>query len=535
MQKVDKAQADFAIGIRGDALKRMAEMESADELNRVSLDEKLALSKAKTEAERLRITRDFAIRRVQIEANAQAQILLIERQVLEAQLGASSGKAADELLAKLAANSDALKSVGAKAGQAVQQIDLQFTIDSSNKTALDTIAGQEKALSDLQKELSEATSNDQREKIRERIKEHEDALLRMKYAEKQAVQDVIRGGADFLREINNLISQRAQNDFNAQKRAIDARKEAKTADLKATQEEKMAQLKAQHDIALEHARTAEERNKINQGYETSRANLSKQGEATQKVIDDQARAEQEAAQREMFDRQKAFSYIAAIINIAEAVTKALAAAPPPFSFVLAAMAAAAGAVQLAIISESEPPGMAQGGIFSGTGKVSGPGGPTDDMVNARLSNGEFVVNAFSTERNLHALNAINDMNLAAKVILFPEYAEGGEFITTARAARSAPILLNLINGGKLSDNMVVLPINAPSIPRIQTPSTMATSVSSVSMHEGRDHADTIAHAEIRELVNEIRKWGREVRFKINGRTLEAAVTKETNIRLKNAY
>lgn len=42
---------------------------------------------------------------------------------------------------------------------------------------------------------------------------------------------------------------------------------------------------------------------------------------------------------------------------------------------------------------SRPPGAAQGGRFIGSGRVSGPGGPTDDKVNARLSDGEYVVRA----------------------------------------------------------------------------------------------------------------------------------------------
>jgi hypothetical protein len=34
-----------------------------------------------------------------------------------------------------------------------------------------------------------------------------------------------------------------------------------------------------------------------------------------------------------------------------------------------------------------------GGIHEGGGKVSGPGGEKDDMINAKLSNNEFVMTA----------------------------------------------------------------------------------------------------------------------------------------------
>lgn len=56
------------------------------------------------------------------------------------------------------------------------------------------------------------------------------------------------------------------------------------------------------------------------------------------------------------------------------------------------------------------PGAATGGM------ISGPGGPTDDRVLARLSNGEFVVNAAATARHRPLLEAIN----AA-----PRFAAGG--------------------------------------------------------------------------------------------------------------
>ena len=45
--------------------------------------------------------------------------------------------------------------------------------------------------------------------------------------------------------------------------------------------------------------------------------------------------------------------------------------------------------------------------FQGGGRVSGPGGPRDDEILARLSNGEFVVNAEATRENLPLLEELN--------------------------------------------------------------------------------------------------------------------------------
>jgi hypothetical protein len=51
---------------------------------------------------------------------------------------------------------------------------------------------------------------------------------------------------------------------------------------------------------------------------------------------------------------------------------------------------------------------AAGGIHNGDGKVTGPGGPTDDKVNARLSNGEYVIRASSVQKyGKDFMNAVN--------------------------------------------------------------------------------------------------------------------------------
>lgn len=51
---------------------------------------------------------------------------------------------------------------------------------------------------------------------------------------------------------------------------------------------------------------------------------------------------------------------------------------------------------------------ASGGMHTGDGKVTGPGGPTDDKVNARLSDGEFVIRASSVDKYGTAfLSAVN--------------------------------------------------------------------------------------------------------------------------------
>jgi hypothetical protein len=93
---------------------------------------------------------------------------------------------------------------------------------------------------------------------------------------------------------------------------------------------------------------------------------------------------------------KAAAVAQATIDGVLAVQKALAAFPPPFNFVQAAIVGAAAAANVAQIA-----GMKDGGL------VVGPGGPRDDRVPRMLSAGEFVVNAGATGRHRALLESIN--------------------------------------------------------------------------------------------------------------------------------
>jgi len=93
---------------------------------------------------------------------------------------------------------------------------------------------------------------------------------------------------------------------------------------------------------------------------------------------------------------KAAAITQATIDGVLAVQKALASAPPPLNFALAAAAGVAAAVNVAKIA-----GMRDGG------PVRGPGGGRDDRVLRWLSNGEHVVNEPAARRNRPLLDAMN--------------------------------------------------------------------------------------------------------------------------------
>jgi len=76
---------------------------------------------------------------------------------------------------------------------------------------------------------------------------------------------------------------------------------------------------------------------------------------------------------QVFGQTKEVAYAQAIINIAQGITAALGAAPPPYNIVLAAITAAAGLVQLEQIASAEPGG--------GTSKpVAGFDDPQNDFA-----------------------------------------------------------------------------------------------------------------------------------------------------------
>ncbi len=79
-----------------------------------------------------------------------------------------------------------------------------------------------------------------------------------------------------------------------------------------------------------------------------------------------------ALKRKAFEREKLAKTISAIINTAVGVTTALSSAPPPYNFVLAALTAAAGAIEIATIQSAPVPEFERGRKPITSGIVKGP-------------------------------------------------------------------------------------------------------------------------------------------------------------------
>ncbi len=100
-------------------------------------------------------------------------------------------------------------------------------------------------------------------------------------------------------------------------------------------------------------------------------------------------------------------------------------------------------------------------LLAGGGEVSGPGGPTDDAIHAKLSDGEFVVNAKQTKKYgalLHALNSgkIDAMTAQMGKRGVPKFAGGGKVggvDATDGAFGMGTRIINTIDGDMAKDFM----------------------------------------------------------------------------------
>lgn len=71
------------------------------------------------------------------------------------------------------------------------------------------------------------------------------------------------------------------------------------------------------------------------------------------------------------------------------------------------------------IKDGEEVNMLNKNLFARGGIVRGPGGPKDDLIPARISNGEYIVNAAAAAKNRGTLDAINAQGYAGGGIVKP--------------------------------------------------------------------------------------------------------------------
>ena len=138
----------------------------------------------------------------------------------------------------------------------------------------------------------------------------------------------------------------------------------------------------------------------------------------------------------LFDVGRAAALAMAYIDGSAAVTKALASAPPPFNFALAAAVGAAVAVQIGQIISAKPPKMADGGMIMGG--ISGT-----DSVPAMLMPGELVVPTRNFEEVVGAVGGGRDDEIfgggggATQIVIGFDGEEASQVLTAKQIENQA--------------------------------------------------------------------------------------------------
>lgn len=128
----------------------------------------------------------------------------------------------------------------------------------------------------------------------------------------------------------------------------------------------------------------------------------KEYDKRKKQSDEKARAEEKAIKTKAWESAKQASIISTIISTASAVVAQLANPTPYVGFILAALAAATGAAQIAVIESQPTPKFAKGVVG-----LKGKGTGTSDEIHAMLSAGESVVIAEESRKYSGLLEAMN--------------------------------------------------------------------------------------------------------------------------------
>jgi len=165
-----------------------------------------------------------------------------------------------------------------------------------------------------------------------------------------------------------------------------------------------------------------------QQFEQQKEDIDKNKRAQQLKAEQQQLAQQRAIEKEQFERTKRLQTQQAIISGALSVLAVLSA--PPASDLISDSVIRAIRVGATVAATGIQIATIQGAKFAKGGVVSGAGTGTSDSIPARLSNGESVINARSTEmfRGL-----LSDINVAGGGRAF---ARGGVVTTPVSTSRN---------------------------------------------------------------------------------------------------
>lgn len=113
-------------------------------------------------------------------------------------------------------------------------------------------------------------------------------------------------------------------------------------------------------VAIQANRAEQEKAILDEEYAAKLAAVQGNATATKKIQDELA-ARKKEIDKKVAKNQQTVAIVQAVINTALGITQALSSAPPPYNFILAALTAAAGAIQIATIKSQS---FAEGGVVT---------------------------------------------------------------------------------------------------------------------------------------------------------------------------
>ena len=326
-------------------------------------------------------------------------------------------------------------------------LDLQLAnLDKHNKAA----AALEKEARDAKKKADEQAAKETLARVEQRLKEeeekekaHQSKIAEIKQAGFQIAGDLLSGFAD----------------ISAQKRQAELDEELKLSQQET--ESKITSLQKQLDAGI----------------------ISEEQFAARKAVIEKKQAEKEAeVKTKQFQAEKKAALIQVAIDTALAISKSFAQLGPIGGALGAALAAATGLAQAAIISSKPVPKFKDGVV-----DLKGKGTGKSDSIPAMLSRGESVITAEATRNNFGLLKAINEGNgddYINKSFVSPAIrkmeSENNRAAIARREAKEKKHLSMLNNGMDLSNTERLLKKN--STVKVSNISDLAKEISKQSYY-----------------------------------------------------
>jgi hypothetical protein len=329
--------------------------------------------------------------------------------------------------------------------EADYQNNVQKFNDESEKRAIES-ANRKKKLAienkileeqiDMERELREADNEKSRENIR---KLYGDRLIQLKQQQIETERDILLENTKLTEEERANIIAKAELDI-VKLREVAVEESAEI--IEETFQSMMQRIADEFtqwsnavmgivgavgdymNVQAENA-AIERENQYNQETEALQAQLNQRNISEEEFAakQDNLRRQKDAKdlieRRKQFKREKAMNIVSATMNMAQGILQALGGMPPPASFIMAALTAAMGGIQIATIS-SQQFKAARGGIVPGNQRK------TVDSVPAMLAPGESVINSRSTAMFPNLLSEINQMGGGVPLNALPTEKSGAK-------------------------------------------------------------------------------------------------------------